>query len=1038
VKDTQPIRVRLGVFELDLRTGELRSGDVTTILREQPLQILRLLVEAEGELVSREEIRQKLWPNDTIVEFDHSINAAIKNLRRALGDSADEPKYIETLARRGYRLMVAVQRFSTGDSSGELPQVTHVAAVGPRSESGLAGKNASHYRVLEVIGGGGMGLIYRAEDLKLGRAVALKFLPPEFGSDPRALARFEREARAASSLEHPNICPIYEFGDHKGQPFLVMPLLRGQTLREYLTSVTSQAGPSSDRALPVPELLNCAIQIAEGLEAAHEKGIIHRDIKPANIFLTSKGIVQILDFGVAKLLESRDKEQAAAADDPIQIATPTAAEARAAALYMTRTGVAVGTLSCMSPEQLRGEKLDTRTDLFSFGLIVYEMATGQKAFAANDAAALKDAILNQTPTPPLKLNPRLPHTLGAIIDKCLQKDRNLRYQHASEILAELKSLKRDSEGKLSKRAAVALVAFALIFVAAFAFGLRWFLARPRPQPFSKFAISQVTDTGLASAAAISPDGKFILNVQNDNGQQSLWLRNVPSGSDTQIIPPAPVMYRSVNFSPDGNYIYFRRGMGRTPNLLDEFRAPLLGGEPQMVVHDIDTNVSFSPDGSRMVFFRDNNPSAGRMRLISTLADGKDEKVLLEAKLYSAYRVQPAWSPDGKVIAFTEDFAEGALGRVQLLDLASGHVRTLYSTKDEEFLSLAWVGSGTIAVIYSSKSSGLRQGQIGLISYPGGSFRPLTNDTTSYVGAHLLAPVSASATGREIVAVQNKVTDRIEVMTLGAGVGSDLKEIMSVHDWLGGLSWTPEGKILYARRNRLMLVNGNGSEETVFASDPSMSVSDSDVCRDGRHVVFLWRFHDGTFFENIAKVDMDGSNAGQLTSGETYFFPRCSPDSQQVAFQDQNNKQLRIPLGGGTPEVFMREWNISNLSWSPDGKQIALRTTLRTQKGAYENKIVLYSFDSHTKKYLPCNPNFSANGTLGFSPDGKSIAYAIREKRGDNIWLQPLDGSPGRTVTNFPDDSIAAFRFSPDGKHLALIHRHTESDVVLIRDANGQK
>jgi Tol biopolymer transport system component/class 3 adenylate cyclase len=590
---------------------------------------------------------------------------------------------------------------------------------------------------------------------------------------------------------------------------------------------------------------------------------------------------------------------------------------------------------------------------------------------------------------------------------------------------------------------LALIAVLLV-IAVIVVGIEYlhpsFHARSRTEPYSKFAISQVTDTGLASVAAISPDGRFILNVQNDNGQQSLWLRNVPSGSDTQIIPPAPVMYRSLNFSPDGNYIYFQRGMGRTPNLLDEFRAPLLGGEPQMVVHDIDTNVSFSPDGSRMAFFRDNNPSAGRMRLISTSVDGKDEKILLEAKLYSAYLVQPAWSPDGKEIAFTEDFAEGALGRVQLLDLTSGRVRTLYSTKDAEFLSLAWAGSShSIAVVYSSKSSGLRQGQIGLISYPGGSFRPLTNDTTSYAGAHMLAPVSASASGREIVAVQNKGTARIELMSLGAGVASDLKEIMSVHGSLGGLSWTPDGKILYARRNRLMLVNENGSEETVFTADPSMPMSDPNVCRDGRHIVFIWRFHDGTVFKSVSRVDIDGSNAMQLTFGDDYFAPRCSPDSQEVAFQDQNNKQLKMPLSGGTPEVFMREWNISGLSsWSPDGNKISLVTTVRNQKGAYENKVVIYSFDSHTKQYLPCNPNFSGVDSIQFTPDGKSVACVIREKRGDNIWVQPLDGSAGHAITNFPDDSIYVFRFSPDGKHLALIHGHTESDVVLIRDANGRK
>ncbi len=1026
MKQTQLVRVRIGEFELDLRTGELRSGDGTTVLQEQPLQVLRMLVEREGELVSREQIRQKLWPNDTIVEFDHSINAAIKNLRRALGDSADEPKYIETLARRGYRLMVPVERVTTGDSSGGLAATIHVSVVGPQSEPGLVGRTVSHYRVLELIGGGGMGVVYRAEDLKLSRQVALKFLPEDLGSESGAMERFSREARAASSLDHVNICSVHEFGEHDGRPFIVMPLLKGQTLRDLLAALATNG-----ELMPLEELLDVAIQISDGLQAAHEKGIIHRDIKPANIILTEKGVVKVLDFGLAKLQEGSHAEDVTAA-------AAIAGAPSSAALHLTRTGSAMGTAAYMSPEQVRGERLDARTDIFSFGLVLYEMATVQKAFDADDVATLKDAILHQTPTPALKLIPRLPHKLGSIIDKCLQKDRNLRYQQASDVRADLQALKRFSEGKLSRPTAMALVACAAILVAALALGFRWFFARPRPQPFSKFEISQVTDTGLASVAAISRDGKFILNVQNDNGQQSLWLRNVPSGSNTQIVPPAVATYRSVTFSPDGNYIYFQRGMGRTPNILDEFRAPLLGGDPQMVAHDIDSNVSFSPDGSRMAFFRDNNPSEGRMRLISTSADGKDEKVLLEAKLYSAYLLQPAWSPDGKEIAFTEDYTEDALGRVQLFELASGRVRTLYSTKDAEFLSLAWAGTDTIAVVYANRASGLHQGQIGLISYSGRSFRPLTNDTTSYVGAHLLAPLSASGTGREIVGVQNKQTNRIEVMTFGNGVASDLKEIMSVHDSLGGLSWTPDGRILYSRRNRLILINENGPEKTVFASDPSMPVSSPDACRDGRHVVFEWRFHDGTSLFGVSRVDVDGTNARQLTSGELYFFPRCSPDSQEIAFQDQNNKQLKMPLSGGTPEVFLREWNISISSWSPDGKQIALVTTLRNQKGAYEKKIVLYSFESHTKKYLPCNPNLSANGSLEFSPDGKSIAYAIREKRGDNIWLQPLDGTPGRTITNFPDDSIPLFRFSLDGKHLALIHSHADSDVVLIRDPSGPK
>jgi DNA-binding winged helix-turn-helix (wHTH) protein len=319
MKDTLSVRVRLGVFELDVRAGELRQDDERiALLQEQPFQVLLMLVEREGDIVTREEIRKKLWPNDTVVEFDHSINAAIRKLRQALDDSADEPRYIETLPRRGYRLMVAVEWVGAGGDA-ENPAKTPAQAkpawmghpkpkqpqptklkpttqpqVDPRT---LIGKRVSHYRVLEVIGGGGMGVVYRAEDLKLGRRVAVKFLPEDLAWDPVALQRFEREARTASSVNHPNICTVYEVEEHDGQPFLVLEYLEGETLRDRLTTAAN-----SGQGLPLDQLLDIALQICAGLQAAHAKGIIHRDIKPANIFVTSAGQVKILDFGVAKLV----------------------------------------------------------------------------------------------------------------------------------------------------------------------------------------------------------------------------------------------------------------------------------------------------------------------------------------------------------------------------------------------------------------------------------------------------------------------------------------------------------------------------------------------------------------------------------------------------------------------------------------------------------------------------------------------------------------------------------------------------------------
>jgi len=392
----------------------------------------------------------------------------------------------------------------------------------------LTGKTVSHYRVLEMVGGGGMGVVYRAQDVKLGRLVALKFLPDEFGYDPRARERFEREARAASALDHPNICSIYEFGEHEGKPFIVMQLLRGQTLKEKLVTVKDPAtGEFIGKPLATDELLRIAIEICDGLEAAHEKGIIHRDIKPANIFVTQRGPAKILDFGLVKLLYPDYDNPLTDAYDRSGIAV--------AAVELSNVGVAVGTAAYMSPEQIRGEKLDTRTDLFCFGLLLYEMATGRRAFFGADAAAVRNAILTSTPVPIRQRNPQQPSRLERIVRKCLEKDPEQRYQSAAEIRADLERLRRRREHPLRRRWKLALAS--VVVIAGLVAGGVWYL-HPKTKvratdtivlaDFSNSTGDPVFDGTLKQALSVALAQSPYLNVLSENKvQQTLRLMARP-------------------------------------------------------------------------------------------------------------------------------------------------------------------------------------------------------------------------------------------------------------------------------------------------------------------------------------------------------------------------------------------------------------------------------------------------------------------------------------------------------------------------------
>lgn len=443
----EPVRaaetIRLGEeFELDLRAYELRRSGRPLKLERIPMELLLLLVRESGRLVTRDQIVAHIWGKDVYLDADNSINAAIRKIRQVLRDDPEHPRFIQTITGRGYRLIATVVS-STTESSPTAQVVVSTQASSPEN---LIGKKVSHYRILQLLGGGGMGVVYKAEDLKLGRSVAIKFLPAEVGLSPQALNRMYHEARAASALEHPNICPIYELEEHQDQPFIVMQLLEGQTLREWISQATDQASPSC-----LIQMVNIGIQVCRGLEAAHEKGIVHRDIKPANIFVTRRGEVKILDFGVAKFLHACDLPALAKAREEPEPAS--SAEAKPSTTVgpaaFTQTADSVGTPSYLSPEQVRREELDTRTDLFSFGLVLYEMATGERAFSGNTVTAIQNAVLSLPAAPPRELRASLPPSLAAIITRAIEKDRDLRYQTAAEMQADLERVAADVSASTS-------------------------------------------------------------------------------------------------------------------------------------------------------------------------------------------------------------------------------------------------------------------------------------------------------------------------------------------------------------------------------------------------------------------------------------------------------------------------------------------------------------------------------------------------------------------------------------------------------------
>ena len=928
------------------------------------------------------------------------------------------------------------------------------------------GQRIKHYQVVNLIGEGGMGEVYLATDTILGRRVALKVLPAFVSKDPERLRRFTQEARAASRLSHPNVCVVHEIGETDDRrPFIAMEYVEGMTLRQRIRN----------QAMKLGDVLDIAIQIAEGLIAAHEAGIIHRDIKPENIIIRPEGYVKILDFGLAKLTE-RHKS-----------ATTTTMPTL---LFHSTPGVVIGTAAYMSPEQARGVSVDERTDIWGLGVVLYEMASGRAPFTGETPTDVVVAIVERDQPPISQHVEGAPPELERIVRKALRKDRNERYQIVKEMAIDLRSLRRELEvnsmlersivpgtgvsasseyarastGRDRKvdtnelkqarttihkpagsRTWIGLAALAAIVLALAAYGLYKMRARTEPKlpvPFERVEVTKLTTNGNALMAALSPDGKYVAYVTGESGKESLWLRQVDINSNAQLIAPREGRYLGVAFSPEGSYIYFGYAESARNDAGDIYRLPLLGIGAAAMKLELQAGLpSLSHDRKRIAFIRFDR-QAQTDSLIVANADGSGEQIAGTRKWPQRYGwdplSRPEWSADDQMLmlpivsaapSYTGDTSSSYTVTLLEKDLANGAERTIaLSPQKFDELGRVNVYPDGNSVIMLGKGHGAAFVQIWQL-FRDGSQRTLTSDLSDY------RELSLRADGSALVTVQTQTLSRLWLLRKNESKPVPISPGMSRYY---DISITPDDKVLYASDASgiadIFEIAATGGDERPLTSAGGRNYAPV-VSPDNRYVVFHSN-RTGVF--QIWRINRDGSSPKQLTFAETEStWPTFSADGKWILFQhsDPNNPYTlwRVPIDGGTPEQ-VTDGIAIRATVSPDGKLIAFWYNDAQQNSRWRLKVINFEGGATFNIFdVAETVQVQWDTPLRWSLDGKYVVYVDHAGGLDNLWGQPIEGGAPKQLTKFDEGRIFAFDWLNDGS-LVTSRGVITSDVVLIKDA----